>query len=209
MARRENDRYLTPGWATATLIERAPEIYGETLLDPCCGDGRMALALASRFRLIRVNDLDPASLAKTSALLLEQGDCLYQPSGAARDATDPALYDPPPDWLVTNPPFSHAGRIAWTALQHVEVGVALLLRITWLEPCKGREWLTRFPPTRMIVMPRIDFVGAGSVDSATCCWLIWQRETYPRGPWRKRGGGIEVTAGDAGQLGLDLGGEGG
>lgn len=122
--RRELDRYLTPPWVTQALLDAFPEIKGRVLLDPCCGDGRMARALEPRFRKLVLNDIDP-----TSAV-----------SHHEYDAADAALYQiHPADWIVTNPPFNLCGPIAWQAVQHAQVGVALLLRCTFLEPCEGRE----------------------------------------------------------------------
>lgn len=194
--RRERDAYYTPDWATATLIERAPEVRGGQLLDPCCGDGRMARAVmdTGRFGGVVLNDIaQPADLATWPPAF---ADCVpSRIDGVGQDACDPDLYDPAPCWVVTNPPWNGSGRIAWTALQHARVGVALLLRITWLEPCEGREWLKRLPPTRMIVLPRISYDGSGQTDSATSAWFIWTRGTD--GEWQR--GPIEVAGAEVGQ----------
>ncbi len=165
--RRELDVYLTPVWAVRVLLARVPELQGETLLDPSCGDGRMAQELRGRFRTVLLNDLDPKCALTQSH----------------RDACDPGLWLPAPDWSVTNPPFVAAGDIARAALQHARRGVALLLRATFLEPCaaspraprNGRQWLTRRPPTRLIALPRISFTGDGQTDSAGAWWLVWLR----------------------------------
>lgn len=155
--RRELDRYLTPPWVTQALLDAFPEIKGRVLLDPCCGDGRMARALEPRFRILVLNDIDP-----TSAV-----------SHHEYDAADAALYQiHPADWIVTNPPFNLCGQIAWQAVQHAQVGVALLLRCTFLEPCEGREWLARRPPDAVLALPRISFTGEGT-DSAPCWWFVW------------------------------------
>ncbi len=187
--RRERDAYYTPDWATATLIERAPEVEGLRLLDPCCGDGRMARAImaAGRFEWRAItSDIDPGV-----------------ESTWGYDACDPQLYrecSPGVCWVVTNPPWEGSGKIAWTALQHAQHGVALLLRITWLEPCEGREWLKRCPPTRQIVLPRISYDGSGNTDSATSAWFIWTRGED--GAWQR--GSIEVAGADVGQEALPL-----
>lgn len=191
--RRERDAYYTPQWATATLIERAPEVRGVKLLDPCCGDGRMAQAVmeAGRFERCSLNDI--------AQVLPEVLGCTYRSHVDACDLGYAGWGEV--DWVVTNSPWNASGRIAWTALQHARVGVALLLRITWLEPCAGREWLTRLPPTRMIVLPRVCYDGSGQTDSATSAWFIWQRDPET-GEWKR--GGIEVTDGAAGQGALSL-----
>lgn len=176
-ARRELDRYDTPDWATEALLSVFPGLCGDTLLDPCCGNGSMARRVGRRFRTVRTNDLDPAVTADTHL-----------------DAADPALYAPRPCWVVTNPPFNAAGDLCYQALQNLRgpllaplggavLGVAMLLRITFLEPCdrshaaprNGRLWLERHPPTGQLVLPRIDFRRDGGSDSATACWFLWSR----------------------------------
>ncbi len=165
MARRQLDQYLTVPWATQALVEEFPEIKGTRLLDPCCGDGRMAMALASRFDIVELNDVDRFNRA---------AQYLY-------DASRPDLYEAHDcDWVVTNPPFSQAGEIAHQCLQHARVGVALLLRCTFGEPCKGRQWLIEWPPTALLMLPRISFTGDGSTDSAPCWWFVWSRSVRPR-----------------------------
>lgn len=183
---REREAYFTPADATRVLIERAPEVSGQDLLDPCCGDGRMARALlaAGRVRQVRLNDISPPT------------DSAAWELASRRDAADPTLYLPAPDVVVTNPPFGHSGHIAHQALQRARRAVALLVRLTWLEPCASskraprgeRRWLAQMPPTRVIVLGRISFTGAGS-DSAGYVWAIWTRE--PGEPWRR--GGVEIV----------------
>lgn len=195
---REREAYFTPADATRVLIERAPEVSGQDLLDPCCGDGRMAKALmeARRFRSCRINDIvEPDALAVPGCRL-----------ASAEDAAHPSLYIPAPDAVVTNPPFGHAGAIAHLALQRARRAVALLVRLTWLEPCGAsvraprgeRRWLTTCPPTRVIVLGRISFTGAGS-DSAGYVWAIWLRE--PGEPWRR--GSVEIVGRHDRQLTLE------
>ena len=43
--------------------------------------------------------------------------------------------------------------------------------------CEGRgAWLAAYPPTTLIVLPRISFTGDGNTDSATCAWFVWDRD---------------------------------
>lgn len=163
--RRARDCYLTPDWATQALLDVFSQIHG-SITDPCCGDGRMARVLESAGRCprVRTNDLNPGT-----------------PADCHADACDSLVWTPRPEWCVTNPPFRAAGAIALTALQHCTVGVALLVRCTWLEPCGpshlapqgDRRWLPRHPPTAVISLPRISFSGDGKVDSAPTWWVVW------------------------------------
>lgn len=207
--RRQLDAYLTPMRATAALIEHLPELRGQTLLDPCCGDGRMALQLAQagRFSRVHLNDVHEERLAHAEGVLRSAGVSVWT---SRRDAADPGLYVPAPDLTATNPPWSAAGDIARAALRHTRRMVALLLRQTWLEPCGAspraprgdRRWLVQLPPTRLINVGRISYSGDGATDSAPSAWFIWCRE--PGGPWQR--GTIEIVGREDGaQLALPEG----
>lgn len=157
--RREQDTYFTPDWATQALLKAYPELRGAILLDPCCGDGRMLRALAPRFAEAVGNDIAAANGSDWYGFDAAKDD-LYRWAGA--------------DVIVTNPPFNLCGEIAWQCVRPdrpVRI-VALLLRCTFLEPCAGREWLTRRPPTAILCLPRISFTQ-GDTDSAPCWWFLW------------------------------------
>lgn len=81
-----------------------------------------------------------------------------------------------PKWVVTNPPFVKARDIFEHAHANATDGVALLLRLSFLEPTDDRgELLWRLPPDELIVLPRISFTGDGNTDSVTCAWMIWHK----------------------------------
>ena len=165
--RRENDRYLTPPMATSALMQAFPEIEGGLLLDPCAGDLRMSAQIQpGRFSQARTNDIDATSPAQTHM------DATSAEAWGYWKQKRHGVWGPHPCWCVTNPPFGRASAIAWQALE-AGFHLALLLRITWLEPTADRQWLARRPPTAQLVLPRIDFIGAGKADGATCCWFIW------------------------------------
>lgn len=52
------DRYDSPDFMTLALLEQHPGIGGKLCVDPCCGDGRMAVLLAPRFKQMLLNDID-------------------------------------------------------------------------------------------------------------------------------------------------------
>lgn len=140
-----------------------------------------------RFHHLNINDLADTPFTA----LADKADkvTLEEPG---MDAADLRLYDPRPCWVITNPPFTEASRIAHCALEHATEGVALLLRCTFLEPTQGRAWLVRRPPTAILALPRISFTGEG-VDTAPTWWFVWSR---------RAAGGIYVMSREtaAGQL---------
>lgn len=163
--RREHDFYPTPGWATTELLARV-NVAG-SVVEPCVGRSDIAVELTrdSRIREVITNDLDPT-----------------RPAELHGDATDTRWWSGlgPFDWVVTNPPFTVAHKILPLAFQYARVGVAMLLRMSYLEPCEGRlGWLAVHPPQRLIVLPRISFTGDGKTDQVTCGWMVWEPASAP------------------------------
>lgn len=158
MTRRKHDFYPTPSWATVKLLEHFPltGIIGE----PCSGAGDMAYELR-RNNPVWTNDIDR-----------------NHPADSHHDLTDPTSWAKLPecDWIVTNPPFKIAAAIVPAAYDKARLGVAMFLRLSYLEPCENRgEWLERHPLTKLIVLPRISFNGSGKTDSCTTAWMIWDK----------------------------------
>jgi hypothetical protein len=84
-------------------------------------------------------------------------------------------------WVISNPPFKHAAEIVRHAHEFTRRqshgGVAMLLRLSFLEPCDNRgKWLSLNPPSDVIVLPRISFTGDGRTDNVTCAWLVWRQK---------------------------------
>lgn len=167
--RRENDFYPTPAGATQALLSRVQSIGG-SVMEPCVGAGDIAAELEGdpRIEAVVANDLDKRWTAATTHA----------------DATDKRWWNALPmyDWVITNPPFVAAHKILPLACEHASRGVAMLLRLTFLEPCEGRAlWLSVNPPHRLIVLPRISFTGDGNTDLVTCAWYVWEWGSTQRG----------------------------
>lgn len=159
--RRKLDFYPTPEWATEELLRRVP--VGGTMLECCAGQGDMAkvLALSQRGEVF-CNDLDEQTMWPNHW-----------------DASKREHWLPGYDWVITNPPFNQAALIVPLAYEYARTGIAMLLRLSFLEPVEDRgAWLNAHPPTKMIVLPRISFTGNGKTDSVTCAWMIWQKSTF-------------------------------
>ena len=161
-ARIQNDFYETAEGLTRALLRRCPELTTAQILEPCAGEG----AIARLFPNCLTNDVDP-----------------LRPCDYALDATDPTAWSEfgTMDWVVTNPPFSHASQILPLALEHACEGVAFLLRLTYLEPCSDRaDWLLQHADQMRFCLPcnpRPQFrQDTDSTDSATVAWLIWLKD---------------------------------
>ncbi len=155
--RRPLDAYFTPTWATQELLKRV-RITG-MVLEPCVGDGAISDVLRESGCRVITNDLDHNRAADSHF-----------------DATDTRGWNGLPgiDWVISNPPFGVAPKILPIAIMGVRVGMAMLLRLSYLEPCEGRAgWLAENPPAQLIALPRISFTGDGKTDSVTCAWMVW------------------------------------
>lgn len=159
--RRANDFYPTPEWATRELLDIVP-ISG--LVRECCaGDGQIVNPLRRAGLVVVTNDIDrqwPADHHFDAAQQWPHGIGLA-------------------DWVITNPPFNRAAEIIPMAHNHSRIGMAMLLRLSFLEPVEDRgAWLNRNPPTTLVVLPRISFTGDGRTDSVTCAWMVWEKSIF-------------------------------
>ena len=160
MTRRERDFYPTPAWATEILLDRV--MVSGSVLEPCAGQGHIANALRRGRRRVEVvtNDVDPRLTADFHL------DALFDEFATKFKV----------DWIISNPPFNLADLIVPRCLEMAEWGVAMLLRLSWLEPTKARgSFLEKNPPSTLIILPRISFTGDGSTDSVTTAWFVWDR----------------------------------
>ncbi len=169
MARRDNDFYPTPSWATKVLLDHE-DIRGE-ILECAAGDRDMARVLCGRNRIVYTNDIDKKRSADTH----------FDASSNAAWALHNTRHGRA-NWVVTNPPFSVADLIVPAAYLYARTGIAMMLRLSYLEPTKKRgTWLNKYPPTKLIVLPRISFTGDGKTDNVTCAWMIWHKDGIQRG----------------------------
>jgi hypothetical protein len=106
------------------------------------------------------------------------------------DATDPLspMWDIHPDWVITNPPFTLAPDILPNALASCKVGVAFLLRLSYMEPAGDRgDWLQAHADQQIMqaaLNPRPNF-RAGEInpkngkpygtDNVTVAWFVWRK----------------------------------
>lgn len=168
MARRKLDQYFTPLFFTEVLHNHPIITDDQKLFEPCSGQGDIVQVLdLEGKRLVVTNDID--------------GEL---PSDFHADARKPECFDfirndpDPKSWvIVTNPPFRSAFPILQNAVASGASKVALLVRLTFLEPTDERQaWLKQNPPSQIIIMPRWSFLNNGKTDSATYAWIVWERE---------------------------------
>lgn len=165
-ARRDSDFYATPAWMTRALLDRLPALNTYRVLEPCVGNGAILRELPEDADVV-TNDIVPRDPILPDFLL----DARQSASWLAFRKTGLL------EVVITNPPFDVAFDIATRAFTAATRGLALLLRLSWLEPTEERsQWLQEHPPTRLIVLPRHDFRGNGSTDSVTSAWMLWAKD---------------------------------
>ncbi|WP_275233468.1 hypothetical protein [Staphylococcus aureus] len=159
------DQYYTEEAITAVLLKQKFVGISGTVIEPCQGNGAITNVLRGFPPVTNVvtNDIEPGGH--------------YQ-----GDAGDPgaAVWQHPCDWVVTNPPFLDAPRILPIALERAHIGVAVLLRLSYLEPTQNRgDWLADHADqmVRLIVLgqPRPSFTNDGRHDNVTTAWYIWRK----------------------------------
>lgn len=158
--RRKNDFYPTPEAAVIALLQSdvGALIRGQ-IMEPCVGDGALLPRLRDRATDIQTADIDPA----------------HNPQYLA----DAKTLKFSANWVVTNPPFNQALPILKNCLNQADTGVAMLLRVTFLEPTldRGPFW-QKHPPAKILHLPRISFTGDGNNDSAHAAWFVWTVEPF-------------------------------
>jgi hypothetical protein len=174
------DFFPTPPFATRALIEHALPALGigrTDLLDMAawecaCGEGHMAEPLAEYFGRVVATDVHDYGYGEAPV------DFLFE--GTSRDA----------DWLISNPPFGNKTvQFVLRALKLAGVGVAMFVRLQWLETCRRYERVFRdHPPT--LLCPFAERVplckGRWDPEGSTATayiWLVWIHGEAPRPPF--------------------------
>ena len=174
------DYFPTPPWATRALFEcvfphlNIINIY--SISDPCCGEGHMA-------EVFREYVTDDAVFASD---IFDYG---YGKVGDFLDPLDP-LGRAGPDWHVTNPPFGEKTEACvLRALDLACVGVAMFVRLQWLETIGRYERLFRDKPPTLIAFfcERVNLCkGEWKPDGSTATayiWLVWMKHRAPMPPF--------------------------
>ena len=170
--RHVNDHYPTPTALTLALLKELPQIGG-AIIEPCAAEGKIAGILRTHPLVAEVitNDID-----------------VTMPTRYHEDATDAdaAIWAAPADWIVTNPPFNQADQFVHLAWAKARRGVAMLLRLSFMEPTRKRAQLLKsMAPymSHLIVFsqPRPSFTGNGRTDSTTTAWFVWERNNPQQG----------------------------
>ena len=156
LPRVKNDYYPSPdklirAWlATDTLLST-----DDTILECCDGQGAISNVLRESGYMVEASDIT---------------------NGAEYDATTAEYWaNRSPDWVITNPPFNVATPIITHALSACNLGVIMILRASYLEPCKDRRHLLDNRISHVsYVNPRPRFrADTKGSDSSTVVFITW------------------------------------
>lgn len=161
--------YPTPPWATRALFEHVigEAERGESAWEPAAGEGHMAEVLREYFPVVFASDI------KDYGKGYEVGSFI----GHGADVIPSMLFA---DWVITNPPFTTAGQFLERALKEARRGVAMLLRLQWLEgERRYNRLLKRYPPAKIACfVERVPMVAGRwdpEVGSAMAyAWIVWR-----------------------------------
>lgn len=163
------DLFPTPPWATRALVEwigsQDVRVWEQSVWEPAAGLRHMSRVLAEFFREVHNSDAIDYGFSKFDV----------------RDFLDeyPEGLDVAADWIITNPPFKLAEEFCHTAIRRANIGVAMLVRTTFLEGVGRHKNLFSITPptyvlqfTERVPMHRGRLEERGSTATAYC-WLVW------------------------------------
>lgn len=160
------DDFPTPPWAVKALFAHdliKPGHYeNKVCWEPACNRGFMARALKRHFARVICTDVFNYGYGDTADYLTSQPNELC-------------------DWVITNPPFRLAEAFVEKALHDARIGVAILVRTSFLEGNKRfKNLFAPYPP--MIVAQFVERVPMvkSRVDpkastATSYCWIIWNK----------------------------------
>jgi hypothetical protein len=160
------DDFPTPLWATRALVEKVigPEmVRGLTCLEPACGRGHMAVALAEYFSTIEAKDVFDYGFGAVANFLKAK-----RSEGSV-------------DWVITNPPFRLAEDFIIRALPIARIGVAMLVRTVFVESVgRYKRLFQPIPPTYVAQFTERVPMVKGRVDKKAStatgyAWVVWDK----------------------------------
>jgi hypothetical protein len=163
--REEHDFYTTDPNSIKSLLDNY-HIEGNSFYEPCCGDGAISKVLKERYPNANhfASDLIDRGYGETGVDFLDYNNKY----GNTRS-----------DWIITNPPFKLSLEFTLKALEQTNKGVAMFLRLQWVEGVRRYDSLFKDnnPHKILVFIKRQKSYKSGIVSEggSTMCfaWFIW------------------------------------
>ena len=134
--------------------------------EPACGQGHMSEVLKEYFPTVHSSDKYDYDYGDAV------GDFLV---------SDEVIPPSPPEWIITNPPFNQAEQFITRGLEIATVGVAMIVRTTFLEGVGRYTRLFKNTPplyvyqfVERVPMQKGKLVRDGSTATAYC-WVVFKK----------------------------------
>lgn len=154
--------YATPPWGARAGAEvlRDFDPAASIIWEPACGEGHMASALQEYFPTVYASDIHAHGYGDVHDFLLLES-CPYEQ----------------PDWVFTNPPFDNAAAFLAQGLRFARRGVALLLRVAFVEGTERFSAVWRGDSPMALCAPFIErlpmVLGCYDPDASTATCMAW------------------------------------
>ena len=166
----ENDFYATDKNSVRDLFNNH-HIVGNSFYEPCVGQGHIADV---------IKDFNPTATVTGSDLVDRGYDGVIVSDFFSNELQIKA------DWIVTNPPYSMAKEFIDKSLTLANTGVAMFLKIQFLEGQARKEWFKNSPLKYVYVFskrqdPLRDGMelnpATGKKWGSTMCfaWFVWEQ----------------------------------
>lgn len=190
IARRLNF-FPTPPWAVRALLQEVLWRHycaGElSAWEPACGAGHCAEVLKENFARVYASDVHDWGYGEDRHLDFSMA--------TAADAPFPI------DWVITNPPFTLAEDFLYRGLEIAREGVALLLRLSWMEGVERYQRIfgTNIRPSLICPfaerVPMIEGCWDPEASSATAyAWFVFSKRDMQREFWAHARTGVQHIA---------------
>jgi hypothetical protein len=175
------DFFPTPPHATRALLHhlKAAKLLKPGMLawEPAAGMGHMADVLREEFEVVHTSDVFDYGINSAIGSFVGMGPDVAQWPVIAYGGRRP-------DWIITNPPFNNAAEFILRALGEVDVGVAVLVRLNFLEGGERYRaiYSRRAPQLILQFAGRVAMVADAWDPNATTatayCWVIWHHGVF-------------------------------
>lgn len=167
--------FPTPPWATRALCEHlaaTDPIDDLAAWEPACGEGHMSRPLGEYFSQVGSTDVHD-----------------YSETFSGQDAVfdflidwdlPPAMLANPPDWIITNFPFSLGFEFIEQARKIAKIGCAFICRTSFLEGIERHKSLFSVaPPAEILQFAERVPMHKGRLEregktATTYCWIIFR-----------------------------------